>query len=76
MPAADPRLSVDGLKPGAVVEVSTLPPGERSRAKAVKIPATLEFPAQDIVVLRTERRSDRTESTLLFVPDEARENRR
>lgn len=70
--AADPRLSVDGLKPGTVVEVSTLPPGEGSRTKAVKIPATLEFPAQDIVVLRTERRDDRTESALLFVPDEAR----
>jgi hypothetical protein len=76
VPAADPRLSVDGLKPGTMVEVSTLPPGEDSRARAAKIPANLEFPAQDIVVLRTERRSDRTESTLLFVPDEARENRR
>ena len=72
VPAADPRLNVDGLKPGTVVEVSTLPPGQDSRARAVKIPANLEFPAQDIVVLRTERRGDRTESALLFVPDEAR----
>ena len=72
LPAADPRLNVDGLKPGTVVEVSTLPPGQDSRARAVKIPANLEFPAQDIVVLRTERRGDRTESALLFVPDEAR----
>jgi hypothetical protein len=71
-PNADARLSIDGLKPGTVVEVSTLPPSEGSRAKAVKIPANLEFPAQDIVVLRTERRGDRTESALLFVPDEAR----
>jgi hypothetical protein len=71
--AADLRLSVDGLKPGTVVEVSTLPPGEGSRVKAVKIPAQLEFPIQDIVVLRTERRDDRSESALLFVPDEARD---
>ena len=71
-PNADARLSIDGLKPGTVVEVSTLPPRDGSRAKAVKIPANLEFPAQDIVVLRTERRGDRTESALLFVPDEAR----
>jgi hypothetical protein len=31
VPAADPRLNVDGLKPGTVVEVSTLPPGQGSR---------------------------------------------
>ena len=72
-PAADPRLEVAGLKPGTVVEVSTLPLVEGSRSKASKVPTTLEFPAQDIVVLRTERRADRTEGALLFVPDEARE---
>jgi hypothetical protein len=71
-PAADPRLQVEGLKPGAVVEVSTRPPDEGSRAKATKVPTTLEFPSQEIVVLRTERRPDRTESALLFVPDDAR----
>lgn len=71
-PAADPRLNIDGLKPGTVVEVSTLAPAEGSRTKAAKVPATVEFPAQDIVVLRTERREDRTESALLFVPDHAR----
>ena len=70
--ARDPRLRIEGLKPGAVVEVSTLPPGEGARTKAVKIPVALEFPAQDIVVLRAERRADRTESALLFVPDDAR----
>jgi hypothetical protein len=69
---ADPRLRVEGLKPGTVVEVSTRPPDEGSRTKAAKVPTTLEFPAQDIVVLRTERRPDRTESALLFVPDDAR----
>jgi hypothetical protein len=36
------------------------------------VPAALEFPTQDIVVLRSERNDDRTESALLFVPDDAR----
>ncbi len=72
VPAADPRLRLEGLKAGTVVEVSTLPPDEDARTQAVKVPAALEFPAQDIVVLRTERRDDRTESALLFVPDDAR----
>ncbi|MHC2273672.1 hypothetical protein ACVME8_000283 [Bradyrhizobium diazoefficiens] len=70
--AADPRLQVEGLKPGTVVEVSTRPPDEGSRTKAAKVPSTLDFPTQEIVVLRTERRPDRTESALLFVPDDAR----
>ncbi|MGE0652801.1 MAG: S8 family serine peptidase [Alphaproteobacteria bacterium] len=70
--AADTRLRVQGLKPGAVVEVATAPPAEGSRSKAAKVPAALEFPGQDIVLLRTERRDDRTESALLFVPDDAR----
>ena len=72
VPAADPRLRIEGLKPGTVVEVSTLPPADGSRTKAVKIPAALEFLAQEIVVLSTERRDDRTERALLFVPDDAR----
>lgn len=70
--AADTRLSVQGLKPGAIVEVTTVAPTEGSRVKAVKVPATLEFPTQDVVVLRSERNDDRTESALLFVPDDAR----
>ncbi|MDE2464764.1 MAG: S8 family peptidase [Alphaproteobacteria bacterium] len=69
---ADPRLSVTGLKPGTIVEVETLPPAETSRAKAVKVPTALEFPPQDVVVLRSKRNDDRTESALLFVPDDAR----
>ncbi len=69
--AVDQRLQVEGLKRGAVVEVSTLRP-KGPRTKAVKVPAALEFPAQDIVVLRSERNDDRTESALLFVPDDAR----
>ncbi|MCC8956153.1 S8 family peptidase [Bradyrhizobium sp. Pear77] len=71
-PAADARLRIEGLKPGTVVEVSTRPPDEGSRIKAAKVPTTLDFPVQEIVVLRTERRDDRTESALLFVPDDAR----
>lgn len=70
---ADSRLRVEGLKSGTVVEVSTLPPADGSRSKAVKIPTALDFPTQDVSVLRTERRNDRTESALVFVPDDARE---
>lgn len=68
----DNRLPVEGLKPGAVVEVGTMPPAEESRVQAVKLPKGLEFPSQDVVVLRSERLEDRTESALLFVPDDAR----
>jgi hypothetical protein len=63
---------VQGLKPGAIVEVSTLPPHENSRAKVAKVPAALEFPNQNVVVLRSQRNEDRTETALLFVPDDAR----
>ena len=70
--AADPRLPIQGLKSGTVVEVTTLPPAEDSRIKAVKVPAALEFPTQDVVILRSERNEDRTESALVFVPDDAR----
>lgn len=68
----DGRLPVEGLKAGAIVEVGTIPPAEGSRAQAVKLPKGLEFPTQDVVVLRSERRDDRTEGALLFVPDDAR----
>lgn len=71
-PGADPRLPVEGLKRGAIIEVTTVPPAEGSRTKAVKVPTGLEFPTQDVVVLRSERNEDRTESALLFVPDDAR----
>lgn len=69
---ADERVSVQGLKAGTVVEITTVPPVEGSRTKAIKVPATLEFPTRDLVVLRSERNDDRTESALLFVPDDAR----
>jgi hypothetical protein len=68
----DGRLSLAGLKAGAIVLVGTMPPEEGRRVQAVKLPKGLEFPAQDVVVLRTERHDDRTESALLFVPDDAR----
>ena len=69
---AEARLRVEGLKLGTIVEVATMPPAEGSRTKAVKVPPTLEFPTQEIVVLRSDRNEDRTESALLFVPDDAR----
>jgi Subtilase family len=72
-PAADARLAIEGLKRGAIVEITTVPPAEGSRIKAIKVPSTLEFPTQDVVVLRSERNDDRTESALLFVPDDARD---
>lgn len=72
LPADDPRLAVQGLKFGTIVEITTLPPAEGSRTKAVKVPTALEFPTQDVVVLRSERNDDRTERALLFVPDDAR----
>ena len=70
IPGADQRIAVAGLSPGAIVEVETLAP-ESDRTKAARIPA-IEFPAQDIVVLRSQRNEDRTELAVLFVPDDAR----
>lgn len=69
---ADPRLAVADLKPGQLIEVATRPPDESSRTKVVKVPVTLEFPAQEITILRTERNENRTESAVLFVPDDSR----
>lgn len=69
----DLRFHVDGLKAGTIVELATSPPATGSRSKAVKIPTTLDFPTQQISVLRTARRDDHSESAVLFVPDDARE---
>jgi hypothetical protein len=66
------RLAIDGLKSGTIVEVATAPPEPGSRKAAVKVPATLEFPVQDIVILRGGRRGDKSENALVFVPDDAR----
>jgi hypothetical protein len=69
-PGADDRVPIAGLKAGTIVEIETLAP-DGDRVKAAKIPA-IEFPGQDIVVLRSQRNDDRTESAVLFVPDDAR----
>ena len=68
---ADSRLHIEGLSLGALIAVSTMTPAEGSRTKAVKVPSALEFPAQDIVVLRSSRNLDRTEEAVVFVPDAA-----
>jgi hypothetical protein len=60
------------MKAGRIVEIATLAPPEESRVKAVKVPPSLEFPTQEIIVLRSDRNEDRTESALVFVPDDAR----
>lgn len=70
-PDPDRRIAIAGQTPGTIVEVETLAP-EGVRAKAAKIPTGLDFPGQDIVVLRSRRNADRTESAVLFIPDNAR----
>lgn len=71
-PDTDGRVRIEGLKLGTNVAVSTLQPGERERIAARKLPTTFDFAAQDIVVLHSERNGDRTETALLFIPDDAR----
>jgi len=68
--AADARIAIPNLKRGVLVEVETMPP--TPQAKATKIPNGLEFAAQQITVLRSERNEDRTERAIVFVPDDAR----
>ncbi|MBX9575445.1 MAG: S8 family peptidase [Caulobacteraceae bacterium] len=68
---ADPRLVLDGLRPGAIVSVETRAP-QSDRQGPAKVPTTFELPAQDLVVLRTSRRDDRSEVAVVFVPDAAR----
>lgn len=67
--AADNRIAVPGVRRGVLVEVETMAP--TATAKATKIPA-LEFAAQQITVLKSERQADRTEKAIMFVPDDAR----
>jgi hypothetical protein len=52
---ADARVPLEGLKLGTIVEVATLLPAENSRTKAVKVPAALEFPGQEVMLLRTKQ---------------------
>lgn len=72
-PGADTREAIPGLAAGALVVLETQPLAEGSRSKASKTPAGFDFPGQDIVVLRSERRDDRTEAAVVFVPDQARD---
>lgn len=68
----DARLQMEGLKAGTIVQIETVAPEEGSRKKAVKLPTGIEFPTQEILVLQTRRNDDKTESALLFIPDDAR----
>ena len=70
-PEADARLKLDGLKPGVLVALETLPP-DTDRKGASKIPLTFELPSQDVVILTSRRTADRAEESIVFVPDEAR----
>jgi len=67
----DTRLAIGGMQRGALVEIETKPLPEPSRSKASRLP-NVEFGPQDIVILRSERRDDRTEAALMFVPDSQR----
>ena len=71
-PDLDRRIPIAGQQPGVLVEVETLAP-EGPRGGPARIPQGLEFATQDIVVLRSQRNADRTESALLFVPDNQRD---
>jgi len=69
---ADARLKLEGLKPGVLVTLETLPP-DTDRKGPSKIPLTFELPGQDVVILSSRRTADRAEESIVFVPDEARE---
>lgn len=70
-PEDDRRLSIPGLKPGAIVEIDTLAP-TTDRQGPVRVPPAFEYPAQDLVVLRTTREDNRSETAMVFVPDASR----
>ncbi len=72
-PEADPRLKLEGLKRGVLVTLETLAP-DTDRKGAGKIPLSFELPGQDVVILRSRRTDDRAEESVVFVPDDAREN--
>lgn len=71
-PEADPRVKLDGLKPGVLVALETLPP-DTDRKGPSRIPLTFELPGQDVVILSSRRTADRSEESIVFVPDQARE---
>ncbi|RWP11006.1 S8 family peptidase [Mesorhizobium sp.] len=70
-PNDDNRLTILGQRKGAIVELQTMAPAT-DKSGATKTPA-LDYPGQDVVVLRSVRQEDRTERALLFIPDDARE---
>ncbi|MER8650077.1 S8 family peptidase [Mesorhizobium sp. M0586] len=70
-PDHDARVPIVGQKRGAIVELETMVPASH-RNGPTKTPA-LDYPAQDILVLRSTRQDDRTERAVLFVPDDARD---
>lgn len=71
MAGQDLRVDIPGLGRGALVTIETIAP-RTDRTQAVKVPQSLEFPAQGVVQLQTRRNADRTEAAVLFVPDSAR----
>ncbi|MDQ0513473.1 hypothetical protein QOZ99_004395 [Angulomicrobium amanitiforme] len=68
---ADPRLAIQGLKPGVLVAIETQAP-KTDRKGPSKIPVAFEIPGQDLVVLSARRTADRAEEAIVFVPDDAR----
>lgn len=68
---ADPRLAIQGLKPGVLVTIETQAP-KTPRKGPSKIPVAFEIPSQDLVVLSARRKADRAEKAIVFVPDDAR----
>lgn len=71
-PGQDIRIDIPGMQRGALIEVETMPLPESSRSKARRLP-DVEFVGQDVVILRSERRDDRTEAAVMFVPDASRQ---
>ncbi|RZI99451.1 MAG: S8 family peptidase [Brevundimonas sp.] len=69
--ADDNRFDLAGLKSGSLVRVDVLAPGHDGKGPT-KIPPGFEMKREDVVVLRTERRDDRAETAVIFVPDAAR----
>lgn len=70
-PAVDQRVEIPGHVKGVNVEIETTAP-DSDRKGPAKTP-NLDFTAQNIKVLQSSRNEDRSETALVFVPDEARQ---
>jgi hypothetical protein len=70
-PPADLAPQLAGLPRGALVALETLAPDPAARKVAAKVPAEIEV--DGIVILRTARNDDRSESAVVFVPDAAQQ---